>query len=69
MTFFAKKLINCATNKLKNQEDFLMIIQDLKDPKSFFDYKKNPKELTIEEARLEFKKVILTARVRKYIKL
>ena len=46
MMFFAKKLINYAIKETKNAEDMLMLIQDLKDPKSLFDFKNNPKDLT-----------------------
>ena len=45
----------------------MMLIQDQKYPKYFFDYNNKPKDLTTEEARSQFNKAILAARVRQYI--
>ena len=38
---FREKLINYTIKEIKNSGDVLMLIQDLKDPKSFFDYNNN----------------------------
>ena len=43
---FCKKLINYAINEIKNAEDVMMVIHDMKYPKSFFNYKNKPKDLT-----------------------
>ena len=64
---FCEKLINSAIEEKNNAEDVLMLIQDLKDTRSFFDYKSNPKNLTKKEARSEVNKEILDSRVRHYI--
>ena len=44
-----------------------MLIQDLKDPKSISNFKKNPKDLTADEAKSEFNNSIPAAIVRQYI--
>ena len=41
-----------------------MLIQDLKDPEYFFDYKNKPNDLTTEEVKSEVNKAILDTRVR-----
>ena len=46
---FCKKLINYAITEINNAEDFLIIIQDLKEPKSSFRYNNNTKDLTTEK--------------------
>ena len=45
---FHRKLINYAIKEINKSEDVMMIIQYLKDPKSLFDFKNKPKDLTIE---------------------
>ena len=38
---FDKRRINYTSKEVKNAEDVLMLVQYLKGPKYFFDYKKN----------------------------
>ena len=65
---FREKLINYAIKEIKNAEDVLMLIQDMKDPKSLFNLRNNPKDMTAEESNSELNKEILAARVRHYTK-
>ena len=65
---FSQKLINYAVKAINNSEAVLIFIQDLKEPKYLFDFKKNPKDLAAEEADSEVNKAILAARVRQYVK-
>ena len=60
-------MINYAIKDIKNSEEVLMIVQDLKDPKYFSDYNNNPKELNTEEARSEVNKAILNVILWQYI--
>ena len=64
---FHEKLINYDIKEINNSEDILMIIQYLKDPKSLFDHKNKPKDLTTEEERSKVNKSILAIRFRQYI--
>ena len=48
---FHRKLINYTNKDLKNTEEVLILIQYQKGPKSFFNYKNNPKELAADESR------------------
>ena len=61
-------MINYAIEELDNAEDVLVLIQDLKDPTTFFDAINKPKSITTDEARSKVYKAILAARVRQYIK-
>ena len=45
----------------------MMLIQYLKDPKSFFEYNNNPKDPTSEKSWSEVNKPILATKVRQYI--
>ena len=44
-----------------------MLIQDLVNPKAYFDANNKPKDLTTDEANYEVKKETLAARARQYI--
>ena len=61
---FSRKLIRFAIKEIKNAEDVLMLIQDLKDPEYFSNYNYKPTDLTTEESKSEFNKAILASRVR-----
>ena len=67
MTFFCEKLINYAIKEINNDEDVLMLIQDLKDPKYLFDSKNNTNDLSTEEEKSEVNKEIMDTRIRQYI--
>ena len=45
-----------------------MLIQDLLDPKAYFDTNNQPKDLTSDEDKSEVEREILAARVSHYIK-
>ena len=62
-----KTIVTHTIKEIKNSEDVLIIIQDLKDPKSLFDFKNKPKYLTTEESKSEVNKAILAVRLRQYI--
>ena len=53
---FHKKLINYSNKEINNAEGVLMIIQDLKDPKSLFDFRNKTKDLNTDEENSEVKK-------------
>ena len=59
-----ENLINYEIKELKNSEDVLMLIQELKDPTYFFGTNNKPKDITPYEARSEAKKEIMASRVR-----
>ena len=61
-------MINYAIEELNNAEDILVLIQDLKDPKTFFGANNEPKDITIDEKSSEVNEAILAARLRQYIK-
>ena len=48
---FQENLINYAIKELKNSEDVLMLIQDLKDPTNFFETNNKKKDLDPYEVR------------------
>ena len=58
-------MINNTIKKLNDTGKFLMLVQDLKGPKYFFNYKNRPKELNAKEAMSKVNKAIMTARLRK----
>ena len=64
---FREKLINYTIKELKNAEDVLVLVQDLEDPKAYFDTKNEPKALNKDEAKSKVKKVMLVKILRKYI--
>ena len=53
---FRKRLINYAIKEIKNSEDIMMLIQDLKYPKSLLSFNNKTKDLTLEEERLDVNK-------------
>ena len=61
-------MIDYAIEELNNAEDILVLIQDLKDPKTFFGANNEPKDITIDEKSSEVNEAILAARLRQYIK-
>ena len=62
-----KKLTNHAIKYLKNAKEVLVLVQDMEDPKDFFDTKNEPKDQDETEEKSEVKKYILDSRVRQYI--
>ena len=64
---FIDNLINYMIKELNNSEDVIVIIQDLVDPKAYFDANNKSKNIVLDESKSELKKKILAARVRQYI--
>ena len=52
---FREKVINFLIKDLKNAEDFLMLIQDLVDPRASFGANNEPKDITSDEEMFEVK--------------
>ena len=64
---FREKLINYTLKEPKNAEDYLMLIQDLVDPKTSFDAKNERKYITSYKEKSVVNKSILAATLRQYI--
>ena len=64
---FGGKLINYTIKELNNFGYVLVLLQDMEYKKDYFETKNEPKYLNEPEAKSEFKKAILDARVRQYI--
>ena len=64
---FREKLINYTIKELNNTRDFIVLVQEMEDPKGYFDTKNEPKDSYKSEAKSEVKKYILATRVRQYI--
>ena len=62
-----KKIINYTIKDLNNAKYFLLLVQDMEDPKTSFDTKNELKDLNENEPKSKIKKAILATRVRKYI--